>query len=233
MTTTAPLAAVAADVVACERCPRLRGVVPPGRKGEGEALRGRDVLGPSGARLRRPARAALHRRAGAGRARRQPHRPGLHRRSLRRLPVRGAASGRLRQPADLGARAATACGCAIATSRRSPAARRRPTSPSRRRSLHCREYLLREWRLLRRRARRARAGQDRAGRLHRAPCASWDACRRGGPSPSATACATTSATGCRSSLPTTRRSRTRSPASSLLPGWTGCLRQSGNTWSKP
>ena len=39
----------------------------------------------------------------------QPHRPRLHRRPLGRLPVRRAAPHRLRQPADVGARATTAC----------------------------------------------------------------------------------------------------------------------------
>ena len=103
-------------------------VVPRGRAVEGAALRGPGVLGPPGARLRRSRGAPADRRPGARRARRQPHRPRLHRRPLGRLPVRRAPPRRLRQPADVGRIATTASRCATATSRPPRAARRPRTS---------------------------------------------------------------------------------------------------------
>ena len=65
------------------------------------AVRGPALLGAAAARLRRSARRAAARRPGAGRARRQPHRPHVHRRPQRRLAVSSAAPRRLREPADL------------------------------------------------------------------------------------------------------------------------------------
>jgi hypothetical protein len=67
-----------------------------------------NLLGAADRRLRRPRRARRDPRARPGRPRRQPHRPRLHRRPLRRLPVRGALARRSRQPAVV-ARATTAC----------------------------------------------------------------------------------------------------------------------------
>ena len=63
--------------------PAARRLARARRPREGRAVPGRDVLGPAGARVRRPGRADPHRRAGAGGARRQPDRSGLHRRRLR------------------------------------------------------------------------------------------------------------------------------------------------------
>ena len=77
----------------------------PGRVARGERrraaapLRRRALLGASGSRLRRPAGEAGDRRPGARRPRRQPDRPHVHGRPLRRLAVRRAASRRLREPA--------------------------------------------------------------------------------------------------------------------------------------
>ena len=70
-----------------------------GRRHPPPSLRRGALLGPPGARLGRHPAVAAGRRAGPGRARRQPHRPGLHRRPLRRLDLRGAAPGRPRRPA--------------------------------------------------------------------------------------------------------------------------------------
>ena len=128
------LARVSRDVVRCERCPRLRALVPRGGADEGEALPGPGVLGPSRARLRRPAGAPARRGPRPRRARRQPHRPGLHRRPLRRLPLRGAAPRRLRQPADVGRPRRRPGAPRLLHRAASPAARRPPTSRRRRRS---------------------------------------------------------------------------------------------------
>ena len=65
--------------------------------------RGEDYWARPARRLRRPGGAAGDRRPGPGRPRRQPHRPDVHRRPLRRLALRGPAPGRLRQPARVGA----------------------------------------------------------------------------------------------------------------------------------
>ena len=87
---------------------RLSGLSAPrrlargGRAREARRLPGRGVLGPAGARLRRPDAPGPDRRARARGPRRQPHRPGLHRRPVRRLPVRVAPPHRLREPADVG-----------------------------------------------------------------------------------------------------------------------------------
>src|SRR3954454_14134916 len=81
------------------RVARARGA----REAGGVSRRG--VLGPAAARLRRPGGARADPRAGPGGARRQPDRPHLHRRPLRRLPVRLAAPDGAGQPArERGAR---------------------------------------------------------------------------------------------------------------------------------
>ena len=64
-------------------------VARAGRPREGRPVPRRDVLGPAGAGVRRSRCADPAGRAGAGGARRQPDRAGLHRRRLGRLPVRG------------------------------------------------------------------------------------------------------------------------------------------------
>ena len=90
---------------------RLPGLSPAGRlAGGGRAVKRRLLprLRPTGAARSPgfgPADAAdRRRRPGAGRARRQPHRPGVHRRPQRRLALRRAAPGRSGQPADRDAR---------------------------------------------------------------------------------------------------------------------------------
>ena len=71
---------------------------------------GTRTTGAARARLRRPGRPGGDRRPGPGRPRRQPHGPHVHRRPVRRLPLRLAAPHRLRQPADQHRTATTACG---------------------------------------------------------------------------------------------------------------------------
>ena len=95
------LAALEADVVDCRRCPRLvawREQVAVEKRAafRDEAYWGRPVPG-----FGDPQRADRRARAGAGGARRQPHRPGVHRRPQRRLAVPGDAPGRPGQPADV------------------------------------------------------------------------------------------------------------------------------------
>ena len=68
---------------------------PGGRAFRDQDYWGRPVPGFGAADAR-----IAHPRAGAGRARRQPHRADLHRRPLRRRAVRRAAPGRPGQPAD-------------------------------------------------------------------------------------------------------------------------------------
>ncbi len=117
------------EIVACRRCPRLvawreevarvkRAVVRRSRTTGAGPLPG---FGDPAASVRRP-------RAGAGGARRQPHRAHVHRRPLRRLAVRGAVAGRARQPADLGGARRRPAAARTAGSRPPSAARRRPTS---------------------------------------------------------------------------------------------------------
>ena len=71
--------------------------------------------------LRRSERARAGRRAGAGRARRQSHRPHVHRRwrrRLGRLPDGGDARQRLRQPADVARHRTMGSSCRTPTSPR-------------------------------------------------------------------------------------------------------------------
>ena len=101
------------------------------------AFRDEDYWGRPVPGLRRRRGHAARRRACARRPRRQPHRPGLHRRSLRRLGVPRACTRRLREPADERAprrRPRTSPAC---TSPRRCAARHRPTG-RRRRTRHLR-----------------------------------------------------------------------------------------------
>ena len=104
----AELTAVEADVVALPGCPRLVAWREQVAVEQAGRVPRRDVLGSAGARASATRRRA-HRRArpGAGRPRRQPHRPRVHRRPQRRLPVRVDAPRRARQPADVGRTPAT------------------------------------------------------------------------------------------------------------------------------
>ena len=70
---------------------------------QASCLRKRGLLGPRRARLRRPGRGSGARGPGACCPWGEPHRADVHRRPLGRLPVFGAASLRLCQPAHLGA----------------------------------------------------------------------------------------------------------------------------------
>ena len=87
-------------IVSCELCPRLAATATH-RARKAPRVSRRDLLGQARAGLRRPARAPAARRSRAGRPRRQPHRPGVHRRRrrrIRRLSDVGASSRRVRQP---------------------------------------------------------------------------------------------------------------------------------------
>ena len=99
-----------------------------GRARQAGVVRRSGLLGQAGARLRRPGRERRRARAGAGRARRQPDRAGVHRRPLRRLAVRGAVAGGLREPAGVGRDRRWPAADATAGSRLPSAARHRPTS---------------------------------------------------------------------------------------------------------
>ena len=135
------LAALAREITALHALPAAGRVAGAERGRAAAPLPRRALLGAAAAGLRRPAGADRDRRAGAGGARRQPDRPDLHRRPLGRLAVRGAPSGRARQPADLRERATTGCGCGAPTSRRSTAARRRRTArPPRSATTACRTW---------------------------------------------------------------------------------------------
>ncbi len=95
------LAAVDERVCGCRACPRLvawREEVAEVKRGR---LPRRGLLGPAGHGPGAGRRAHRRRRAGPGRARRQPHRPDLHRRPLRRLGLRRPLAGRAGQPAHV------------------------------------------------------------------------------------------------------------------------------------
>ena len=152
----------------CRRCPRLvawREEIAPGQAGR---VSRRGILGPADSRLRRSGGPRARLRPGPGGPRRQSHRPRLHRRSLRRLPVRRPAPGRLRQPADLRPPRRRPASCAIATSPPPSAVPRRPTSRRRRSATPVANWWLAELKLLKRIARhrlprRVRLGQPLRG----------------------------------------------------------------------
>ena len=73
--------------------PPARRVARAGRTREGRAVPRRDLLGSAGAGVRRPRGADPAPRPRAGRPRRQPDRPRVHRRCLGGLPVRRALTG--------------------------------------------------------------------------------------------------------------------------------------------
>ena len=70
------------EVVDCRACPRLVAWREQVAREKRAAFRDEDLLGPPGARLRRSRRPRGDRRPGAGRPRRQPHGPDVHRRPL-------------------------------------------------------------------------------------------------------------------------------------------------------
>ena len=74
------LASVSQQIVDCTRCARLRTYCQRIATEKKAAHRNRHLLGAAGAGLRRSAGARARPRPGARRARRQPHRPGVHRR---------------------------------------------------------------------------------------------------------------------------------------------------------
>ena len=80
--------------------PAPRGVARARGAREARRVRRRGLLGPARAGLRRSRARACRARAGAGGARRQPHRARVHGRPLGRLAVRVDAPHRLRQPAN-------------------------------------------------------------------------------------------------------------------------------------
>ena len=79
----AALEALNEAVVDCRRCPRLVEWREQVAREKRAAYRDWDVLGPADAGLRRPGGAGADPRARARGARREPHRPDLHRRPLR------------------------------------------------------------------------------------------------------------------------------------------------------
>ena len=84
---------------------------------------GRPIAG-----LGRPGAVGAHRRSRAGGQRRQPHRPGVHRRLVGRLAVRVAAPGRAGRPADERARRRRPAAASAPGWSRPCGARRRSTS---------------------------------------------------------------------------------------------------------
>ena len=140
---------VARDVTGCERCPRLRAWCRNVARVRVKRYRDQVYWGRPNPGFGDPRARAPGRGPGPGRPRRQPHRPRLHGRPLRRLPLRRPASRRLRQPAHLGLPRGRPrlVDCYIAPLVRcAPPANR----PSREEMARCLEYLQREWALLRR-----------------------------------------------------------------------------------
>ena len=89
-----------ARVSVCRACPRLvRWREDVATERQAGLLRRPAVLGPARARVRRPRAADPRGRARAGGQRHQPHRADVHRGPQRRLDLRRAAPGRLREPA--------------------------------------------------------------------------------------------------------------------------------------
>ncbi len=116
----------------CRACPRLVAWREEVAEVKRAAYADQEYWGRPAPGFGDPGREDPRPRPRPGGARRQPHGPRLHRRSLRRLPLRRAAPQRACQPADSRSRATTACGCATPGSPPPSAARRRPTSRRRR-----------------------------------------------------------------------------------------------------
>ena len=87
--------------VGVPRVPAAGRVARRGRGRQAQVVRRPAVLGSADSGLGLGAAADGHRRVGARRARRQPHRPRVHRRPVGRLSVRGAASRRTGQPSGV------------------------------------------------------------------------------------------------------------------------------------
>ena len=200
-----------AEIVACRACPRLVAWREQVAAEKRAAFRDEDYWGRPVPGFGDPAARVAGRRAGAGRARRQPHRPGVHRRPLGRLAVPRRCTG----PASPTSRRARSRDDGLRLTRRlrSPppcAARRRPTSRRPTSATPCRAVP------------RARAGAaaDAAGVRRASAQFAYDgrgrACSACGPGRgSATASRSRRRTAARSLvLVTTRASRTPSPASS-------------------
>ena len=181
---------------------------------EAGGVRRGELLGPPDRRLGRPGADDPGRRPRAGRPRRQPHRPGLHRRPVGRLAVRLAAPGRPGQPADLGPRRRRAAADRAPAWWRRCGARRRRTSrrprsatPARRGSsarCGCCCPGCGRWS-----ASAASAGTPRCARWPRPGCRSRG---RGRSSATRSRCELPATSPC--SAATTPRSRTPSPAGS-------------------
>ena len=210
------LAALDAAVSVCRACPRLVAVA---RGGRGRQARGPSPTSPTGAG-RSPGwgddgAGGPRRRARAGRARRQPHRADLHRRPQRRLAVRRAAPRRPGDPADQRRTPATGSGCSAPGWSPPCAAPRRPTRRRRRSATPARPGWTRELALVCRQP----AGGRGAGRLRLAGACS-PRCSRAGHARAAAAAEVRPRRGgrgrrrCSCSGPSTRASRTPSPAGS-------------------
>ena len=155
----------------CRRCPRLvawREQVAREKvaRFRDETYWGRPVPG-----FRRPGRAHPAGRARAGGPWRQPDGPGVHGRRVGRLPVRGDARGRAREPADVAVAPTTGWRSPTRTSRPPSDARRPPTSRCRPSATTARRSSLASWRCSpgsgRRRARGVSAGRRRSARSRR------------------------------------------------------------------
>ena len=217
-------AAVTAEIVECRACPRLVAWREQVAREKRASFRDEDYWGRPVPGFGDPGARVLDPRARAGGARRQPHRPGVHRRPVGRLAVRRAAPRGLREPAGLGAGATT--GCVLADAYVAAAVRCAP--PANKPTPEERDTCLP---FLRARARCARpAVGDRRARRLRATTRLWQvlaargrrAARR--PRPKfghGVEVARRAAT--RSSAATTRASRTRSPGGSPSPCSTRCL----------
>ena len=118
------------QIVACRRCPRLVEWREEVAKVKRAAYRDETYWGRPVPGLRRPEGEARHRGPRARRPRREPHRPHVHRRSQRRVPLRRPAPRRLREPAAPAPRATTASSSRAPSSPRRCAACRPTTCPT-------------------------------------------------------------------------------------------------------
>ena len=136
------LRAIETDVTGCRACPRLVAWRERGQ-GQGRSLRRSGVLGAAGARVRRPGGARAHRGPGAGRPRREPDGPHLHRRPVRRLPLsrRCSVPASRTSPPRLARRRARAPGAFVSAVSRCAPPGNKPTPEERDR---CLPFLARE-----------------------------------------------------------------------------------------
>ena len=200
-------------VTACRRCPRLVAWRERVAREKRAAFAGEPYWGRPLPGFGDPRRARAAARPGAGRPRREPHRPDVHRRPVGRLPRRRAAPHRLRQRGRRPAAPATGCALRGAVDRRRRAVRAAAEPPDARRARRLPA-------LDRRRARRL-------ADVRVVVCLgafAWDAAlrlralrgrpRRGRGRASATARPSARAVRCRCWAASTPPSRTRSPAGS-------------------